>query len=463
MKILKYLLFVNLFIVTNSFSQTKKWSLQECVDYALENNLTIKQAKLSFLESEIDESSAKGRFLPNLNGSMGHTYNFGSGISNTDNSRISVNTQSNSFGLSTDMTIYNGRKNLNELELSRIGKRSSIENLKKVQEDMGLQIATYYLNILLAKENLKIADVRIQLSKKQLEKTEKEVELGSKPVSDMYDLRATLAQDEQNKVSSENNLSLSLLDLAQILQLEVKDFDVKNIDITEEISSNLYSTKDVYNKSLINNPYVVLADLEVEKSNISIEIEKSNYLPSLSFRGGISTRYQHTLGEKDAMIVADPNSPDPKNPLPMNVANGFWTQMDNQLGYYVGVNLSIPIFNRFQTRNNVKKSYINKDRSLINLEIEKQSLFKKIEKSNLDLLNSAKTYYAAKNALEAQQLSFDNASARLAAGAINIYEFENIKKLWVESSINLINSKYNYIFQTKVLDYYSGDMINMYK
>ncbi|MGB5362183.1 MAG: TolC family protein, partial [Aureibaculum sp.] len=245
---------VSLFVIITSFSQDKKWTLKECVDYALENNISIKQNELRVQISEEDVISAKGNFLPNLNGSISPGLNFGSSIGQ-DGTRISTDNFRSSFSLNSNTTVFNGFRNLNIYKQAQLGVESSKLDLEKMQDDISLFVVNAYLNILFAKENLTVAKTQYEISAKQIDITQSQVEAGVKPKGDLLNAESTAATDAQNVITIENTLDLALLSMAQLLQISSENFDVATIEIDSPSAALLYDSSNmVYEKALENRP-----------------------------------------------------------------------------------------------------------------------------------------------------------------------------------------------------------------
>ncbi|QTE21628.1 TolC family protein [Polaribacter cellanae] len=446
------ILFVVLLTSIATFSQ-KQWTLKECVDYALENNITIKQNKLNVETSELEVINAKGNFLPNLNGSASQSFNFGSFLGQ-DGARISRNTRGNGFGLSSSTTLFNGFINLNTYKQAKLGVEGSKLDLEQIENDISLNVVNGYLNILFAKENLNAAKIQAEISEKQIESAEKRFNAGAIAKGELLNTQSTAASDLQNVIATQNALDLALLNLAQILQVPAKNFDIFPIDVGTPSETLLYDAADfIYEKALLNRPEIEKAKLNLEQSDLSIEISKGRFFPTLSFGVGLNTSYQTILGEKDVRLIQQPDGSFITQP------NGFFTQLDNNLGYNFGLNLSIPIFNRNQTKVNVSKSKINREISETRLQNEKIQLKQTIEKAYLDTRAAAKSYEAAKISLEAQKEAFKNAQERYNYGAITLFDFDLVRTRLVNAESLMIRSKYDYVFKTKVLQFYSGELV----
>ena len=427
------------FFITTS-AQDKQWTLQECVEYALEHNITVKQNQLDVELSEENVINSKGNFLPNLNASTGGNLNFGSGFDPVSQDRVTTSTFGGSIGISSGITVFNGYRNLNSYKQAQLGVESSKLTLQKIQDDISLFVVNSYLNVLFAKENLAVAKVQHEISKKQIERAQTEFDAGEKPKGDLLNAQSTAAADEQSVITFENTLNLALLDLAQLLQISPVGFDIEAIEIGDPGISMLYSNpNEVYIKALENRPEIENAELGIESTALDIEIAKAGFLPSVSLGANIGTGYGFNL----------------KN----NSHIPYFTQLDDNLGYGLSFNVSIPIFSRGQVKSNVNRQKINFEKSKFSLESSKLQLQQTIQKAFYDAKAAAKTYESAQKSLIAQKEAFKNAQESFNYGAMTLFDFDQVRNRLVNAEGAIIRAKYDYVFKTKVLKFYYGETI----
>ncbi|MFY0631849.1 MAG: TolC family protein [Flavobacteriaceae bacterium] len=437
----KFLLLVSLFFVSIGFSQ-KKWTLKECVDHALANNITIKQNSLNVDLAELNVKNAKGNFLPSVSGSTGGNLRFGSGFDFVSNNRVSTTIYGGSIGVNSNITLFNGYQNLNIYKQAQLGVERSKLTLDKIQNDISLFVVNAYLRVLFAKENLAVAQVQAEISKKQVEAAKERYGAGVIPKGDLLNVQSTAANDQQNVIANENVLTIELLGLSQALQVPSKDFDVLGINVGTPSLALLYNNSEmVYQKALTNQPQIKNAELDIKNAELGIEIAKGAYLPSISGSFGLSTSYSFNL-----------------NLLPMQTNSSFGSQLDNNLGYGVGFNVSIPIFNRTQTKTNVARQFVNRESSKVALDNQKLQLQQTIEQAFVDSKAAAKTYEAASISLEAQREAFKNAQESYNLGAMTLFDFDLVRNRLVSAESALIRAKYDYVFKTKVLQFYYGEL-----
>ncbi|MCT4698125.1 TolC family protein [Tenacibaculum haliotis] len=438
----KFVIAAALFTTLAGFSQ-KQWTLKECVNHALENNITIKQNMLNIDIAEADVKSARGNKLPSLSGSTGGNLRFGSGFDPVSQDRVSTSNFGGSFGLSTGITVFNGYRVLNTYKQAKLGVEGSKLDLEVIENDIALRVVNSYLNALFAKENLLVATTQAAISKKQIERAKAQFEAGAVPKSDLLNVQSTASNDVQNLVAQENALNLALLNISQLLQVPFNGFDVAKIEIDSPSAAMLYSTsEEVYKKALTNRPEITRAKLNIENADLSIAIARSAYMPSVTASGNVGTNYGYNLD------------------LPTGFSNtGFLTQLDNNLGYGIGFNVSIPIFNGFKTDASVERSKISKLITETRLESQKLQLQQTIEKSFQDAKAASKSFEAAEISLEAQKEAFKNAQVSYDYGSMTQFDYDQVRNRLVNAESALIRAKYNYVFTTKVLKFYYGEDI----
>ena len=437
----KFVLIVSLFFVTLGFSQ-KKWTLKECVDHALENNITVQQNELNVELAELTSKNAKANFLPNLNASTNGNLSAGSNFNPVTNNR----TESQTFfggglGLSSGVTVFNGYRNLNTYKQAQLGVERSKLSLETIQNDISLRVVNSYLNILFAKENLGVAEVQAEISKKQIEAAKERYDAGIIAKGDLLNFESTAANDQQNVVTQENILTIALLNLAQLLQIPSEGFDVADVNVGAPSNVLLYDNANmVYEKALTTQPQIANAELGIKNADYNIEIAKSAFLPTLTASVFTNTNYNYIL-------------------KPSGISTGkLFSQLEGNLGYGLGFNLNVPIFNRGQTKISVDRELVNKEISKVALDNEKLQLQQNIEQAFVDVKAALKAYEAATISLQAQQEAFNNAQERYTLGAMTLFDFDLVRNRLVSAQSTLIRNKFDYVFKTKVLQFYYGEL-----
>lgn len=437
----KFLLLASLFVVSLGFSQ-KKWTLKECVDHALENNITVQQNALNVELAENNVENTKGNFLPDLSGSTGGNLSFGSTFDPVSQNRVSNTLFGGSLGLRSGITVFNGFRNLNTYKQAQLGVERSKLTLERIQNDISLSVVNGYLNILFAKENLNVAKVQAEISKKQVDAAKERFDAGIIPKGDLLNLESTAANDQQNVVIQENALTIALLNLAQSLQVPTEGFDVQDVDVGTPLAVLLYDNADlVYQKALTTQPQIANAELGIKDAQYNIDIAKSFFLPTITASASASTNYVYDLN------------------LPTGFQNTkLFEQLNNNLGYGVGFSVNVPIFNRNQTKIGVDRQFVNMEISKVNLENQKLQLKQTIEQAYVDAKAAVKAYEAAKVSLEAQQEAFKNAQESFNLGAMTLFDFDLVRNRLVNAESTLIRNKFDFVFKTKVLQFYYGEL-----
>ncbi|MGB0838327.1 MAG: TolC family protein [Flavobacteriaceae bacterium] len=426
---------------TVSFAQERVWSLEECVNYALEHNLSVKRTKLNVESADIEVKASWSNFLPNLNANASQNLSFGSSISPESNLRVPANFTSTNGGLNSSTNVFNGFRNISEYRRAKVGVESSKLELEKMQNDISLNVVNSYLTILFDKENLEVAQTQKRISQEQVDRIKALVDAGSSPRSDLYDIEATLANDIQNEVMMQNALDLSLLNMTQLLQIPSDNFDVEAVDVgSPSFAMAAKNSSVIYEKALQIMPEIKKAQMDYESTDFDIKLAKSGFYPSLGLSLGMNSFYNRRLSDANPELY-----------------DSFGDQMANNVNYNVGLSMSIPIFNRNQNKANVKRATITQRRSELDLAQEKQTLYQNIESAFLDAKSATKTFEAAKTSLKSQLEAFRNAEERFNVGAMTSYDFNQTRNGLVNAQATLIRAKYDYVFKMKLLRFYYGE------
>lgn len=448
----KFLAVLAFILCLNINAQTKKWTLQESVTYAIENNIQVKQSVLDTLLAIEDIRSAKGNFLPTASASASQNYNFGSFIGQTG-VRISRDSRGNSFGINTGVNIFNGFQNTNIKKQADLGLESSKLQLAILKDDISVRVANSYLNILFNKENLRIANEQLDITQKQIDQITELVNSGVRAKADLLDVQAQLARDQEAIVNAQNSIDIANLGLAQLLQVSPVGFDVADVSIEIPSVQLAYENSDqIFEKASIDRPEIKNAELDIANSIYNIDIAKGNYYPSLRFGAGLGTSYQHNQGQDDVRPIIDPN--DPNNII--LVPNGWSEQIENNLGYNFGFNLSVPIFNGNKTKASVNRAIVGQKKAEYRLEQEKQDLRSNIESAFADAKASLNQYLASEASVVAQEEAFNNAQQSYDLGVMTSFEFDQVRNRLVNAQSSLIAAKYNFVFKSKLLEFYYG-------
>lgn len=461
-----------------SFAQENKWSLEECIQHALDQNISINQRKLNNRLSEITLEQSKADLLPNLTASGSQSWNFGRSVDPYTNDYVSTNVGSNNFGLNTSVTLFDGLQSINTIKKNRIDVESGNLDLEQTKNDIILSVTQAYLQVLFAYEQVENATISLESTAAQVERTQKLVNAGSSPEGDLFKINSQLASDQYSLVNAENQLSLAKINLMQIMELPVEeefdivipDFDIATIGIDLPQSPD-----EIYEKALELQPEIESSQLKVASAEQSLKITKGALYPRLSLSGSLGTGYSNArtlrLYEDPVTEVQEIGYVQSAGPSEVVVAErtytpsqivdyGFADQIRDNLSESVRLSISIPIFNRFQTKNSISRSKINVETAELDRQNTENQLRKTIEQAYNDLLSSAKNYDAAIVQLKSLERSYNDTERKYELGMINATDYLIEKNNFENSKYSLTRAKYEYIFTYKILDFYQGKPIS---
>ncbi len=469
-------LFFFFILIGTSFSnaQSKKWTLEECVQYALEHNITIKQTELDSQISQLDKSSAIGNFLPSLNANASHSWNIGLNQNITTGLLENQTTQFTSAGLNAGIDIYKGLQNQNRFRRSQLSIIGAQYQLSKMRDDIALNVANAYLQILFNIENLKVQQEQLAIDEKQLKRTEELIAAGSLPKGDVLDSKATIAGDKQRVINAENTLLISKLSLAQLLQLEkFQDFDVAEVKNEANQSAVMLQTPEaILAKAKENRMEIKIAKNNVSLAEKDVQIARGAYQPTIQGFYSFSTRASDA--NRITGIQLDPNNPLVPSGSLVNVGGTnydvlqpnysyvfgksapLFDQFSDNKGHNFGVQMTVPILNGFSAKNNVARNKISLEKSRLALDQSELDLERTIFTVYTDANGALKAYESAKQALEARESAFNYAKERYAVGMMNAFDFNQAQSLYTNAQSEVLRTKYDFIFRTKIVEFYFG-------
>lgn len=415
---------------------TEGWTLDKCVDYALEHNTDIATGQIDVESGKISLNTARMSRLPDLSASLGSNVYFGRSPSR-DASYIDNSQISGSLGVSLSVPVYQGMRIKHEIDKAKIDFEAATQNLALARKNISLNIASLFLQAMYDKEMVSIAKSQLELSTSQLEQSEGQYESGRVPLNEVVRNESLVAADEATLTQNENSYALSLLDLRQAMNLPDSVFlspvmDIRDIPRIEEIPA----LSQIYDQSVRLHPSIKYAEASLQSSMIALKTAKSAYQPSVHFSAGYGNSVYSNL--------TDPT---------MNTS-GFWEQLRNNGNEYIGLSISIPIFSGNSVRNNVKLSRLNVSRQELLLSEAQKSLKKEIEQAYYGAMAAYSTLNSAQKALEAAQLAFENEKASMESGRSDIYDYANAKAEVEQAQATLARSKYDYILRVKILRFY---------
>lgn len=438
-----------LFVFTEAKAQ-ETWSLQKCINYALENNIQVKQQALNTEYYTNQRDQARNNRLPNLNANVQNYSSYGRSLL-PDNSYKDINSNSTAGNISSNVTLWNGFVLTNSIKMADMDLRASLEDMRKAKDDIMLNIAAAYLEILFADELVAVSEQVLKVTQLQIDRTTKLVDAGSLAKGSLLEIEAQFAREELNVVNAQNRLQLAYLNLYQFLDLpSTESFKIEK-PVLPEISANLtlINSMDVFRNAVETKPAVKSAEFKLESARQQLKIAQGSLMPSLSFGGNYNNDYNNKDFYYDRMTGSQLGL------IP------FDKQIKKNQRYGFGATLSIPIFNRYQGQTQVKNSKIQVEDYELRLQSTKNLLRKDIEQAYTNALAAFKRYIANQKAVESSTEAFRYTEEKFNVGMINSVEYNQTKNNLTTAQSDLLQAKYEYIFRTKILDFYNGQAIEL--
>ncbi|MCE3228104.1 MAG: transporter [Bacteroidetes bacterium] len=467
---LKYLklFFLSGLLTICTFSKAQSaWDLQQCINYAIAHNISLKQSALSNEINKVNTDQSKGQALPSVNLGASHTYNFGKNIDRFTNTFANTQVLSQNFWVSSNVVLWSGLSQYNTIRSNEYRYLSGVENLKQQTNDLSLNVANAYISVVFADELLKISQNQFDITKEQLERTQKLVTAGALAKSVEYDIKAQLANEEVNVTTADNNYQLSLLNLRQLMNLDsVANFSVlkPNVDMQgEQLLNNNIS--GIYEMALKNQPGIKSGEYSIMSAEKNLQANKGRISPTISLNASLGTGtsglakdivgvnftgYQLSGITNKGDSVYSPLTEIATRKTP------FADQFKDNVNKSIGFTLTVPLFNGLSTHSAVKTAKINTLNARLTQDLAKQNLYKTIAQAYANAKAALNKYNATKASVEAASESFKYAQQKFNAGAISAFDFSTAKNRLFASESNLLQSKYDYLFKLKVLDYYQG-------
>ena len=423
-------------------AQRRQWSLRECCDYAVANNISIKQQENQCRQQEIQLSTAKNSRLPDLSGSVGQNFSFGRGLT-ADNTYSNTNTSSTSFSLGTSVPIFTGFQIPNQIKLNQLNLEAATADLEKAKNDIRMQVAQAYVQILYDMEIADVAHRQIGIDSMQVARLQAFVNNGKASEAELSQQKATLANSHLTATQADNNTRVALLTLSQLLELPSPEgFTIvrPNLDNLDNLGNlgnpNSLPTPDaIYADALGIKPEIISQQLKLKGTEHSIKIAQAGNYPTLSLSGGLGTNYYTTSGFK---------------------ADGFGTQLKNNFSQYIGLNLNVPIFNRFSTRNQIRSARIEQENQQLALDNTKKTLYKEIQQVYYNALNAQAKEEASQQAVATANDAFHLTQAKYENGKATITEFNESKNNYLKAESDLVQARYENIYQKALIAFYRG-------
>lgn len=424
------------------------WTLERCIGYAIDNNIQIKQSELQKESARLDKSQSLAQLFPNLNANTGFNVNFGRNIDPGTNQFVNEQVNSNSFRVGSNVTLFNGLRLLNTFKQSQLDLLAAGYNLEGLSNDMSMNIATAFMQIMFSEEILQVAQEQMDVATEQLQRTKKLVDAGTLPLGTLYDVEAQLASNELQVVNAENALSAALLNLKQMLDLPTSDeFRIMRpeVDLPMETLENR-TVGTVYDHALKNWPQIKARETNLESARKTEQIAFATYTPTLSANGSLNTFYSSSYEDIDFTTFE-------RTPIP------YGEQLDRNLSESVGLTLSIPIFNGLQSRTSVHKARLGRMNAELQLQDQKNQLYSSVQQAYNDASAAKRQFDASDKSVKAMEKAFEYAEQRYQVGMMNSLEFNTASNNLARARSELLRAKFDYIFKMKVLDFYQGKPI----
>ena len=450
-----------------------KLSLQRCVDIALQNNISVKQSVIQLQSATLSFDQSRNNRLPNLNGSISESFNFGRSVDPFTNTAQDKSINFNNLGVNGGVTVFNGQLLKNTILQNDILLKATQFDLQAMKENISLQVALAYLNILSAEDQLSIAKTQSEITKLQIDRTDKLVKAGSLPISNYLDLKAQLANEETVIINNQSTLDIANLTLIQLLNdKNITDVQLDRISVPTPSTNGYEESADkVYQAAENNQAFIKAADLRVRSADKGIDIARAGFLPTVFLSASMGANQSNTQkeyiqsgtttnnlgtvtfnGQDIPLIVSQPKFAD-------NGTVSYFKQLGNTFNYGFGANVNIPIFSRFLNRTRVSQANLQKYNAELEAQKTRLNLRQNIEQALFIFTYAAKRYDATNVQVQALQESFRASESRFNAGAIDFVAYNLQKTNLDKARANLVQTKYDYVFRTKILDFYQGKPI----
>lgn len=438
----------------NIFAQQKVWSLEECIKYAIENNLTIKQQVIQTRYQENTLTQSKLNLLPTINGQASHNYSFNRTLDQTTYQYVDQNGQADQFYIGGSLNLFNGLQNYNTIQKNKYQFLASELDLQSIKDNISLSIALAYLQIILNNELVTTTGNQLQITRQQIEKTKKMYAAGSVAKGNLLQIESQAASEELQLINLENQRDISYLNLTQMLELKSPEgfmivIPSINVDTNAIISGNV---EDIYAQAQGLRPEIKSAELNLTASELDLKIAKGGRSPRLSMSHSASTMYSNI---RRKILSIDPITGPVYGEYP------FSEQLNDNMNYGLGFSLNVPILNGWQVNKNISNSRLNIESSRYTLEGEKKQLYKSIQQAYADAVAALKKYNASIKAVTSMEESFRYTEQKFNVGMLPPVDYNAAKTQLLNAQSDMSQAKYEFVFKTKVLDFYKGLPLNL--
>ena len=440
MKSAKISLALAALLTAGAVNAQEGWTLDRCIDYALENNIQVRQTDLSASHRDIEYNSARSNRLPGVSAGASQNWSFGRGLT-ANNTYDNTNTTSTSFSIGTDVTLFAGGRINGNIKLAELGLEAAKSDLERIKDDVRVQVAQAFIQIVYNRSILDVAKNQVAIDSMQVERLSALEQIGKASSAEVASQKATLAQSQLSVTQAENNLNLSILTLTQLLELPSPEGFRIVAPQTDNLEFSIPdSPETIYQQALGIKSSIKSEELRLEQSNMNIDIAKSGFYPTLSLSAGAGTNYYTT-----SKFQSDP----------------FGDQLKNNFSQYIGLNLSIPVFSRNSNRNNVRSAQLNSMNQQMQLDNVKKQLYKEIQQAYYNAVASKSRYESSELVEASAQESFDLVQAKYEGGKASITEFNESKNRLVTAQADVIKYRYEYLFNTALLEFYRNSSFEL--
>jgi outer membrane protein len=440
-----FLIFASaLLLFSGSILAQKVWTLEECIQHALANNIRIKQSKLDVKTGEINMLESKLDMLPSVNAAASHSYGWGRSIDLATYQYVDQQTQQSYFNLSSDVTLFNGFQKLNSMKKSRADYLAAKYNSDKISNDIAIAVAGYYLQILFSQELVANADRQLEVTQQQVDRTRKLVDAGTLAKGSLLEIQAQLANEEVSVVQAKNQLNLAYLDLLQLLELSSdNEISIQVPDLRLPDAPSLLPIQSIYNTALGIMPEIKSAEYYSISSTKALAIARGSRSPNLGLQGAFGTNYSDQIITQQGEVKS------------------FDDQLKDNRNTTLSIRLNIPIFNGYQISSYINRSKLNLMNANYNLDLARNTLRKNIESAYSDAVAAYASFTARQKSLSSLREAFKYTEEKFNVGMVNAIDYNVAKNQLSRAESDLLSGKYDYIFKLKILDFYLGRTITL--
>ncbi len=418
----------------------KAWTLQECITYALENNLQVKRQELNVQYNKNNLTQSYFNTLPNLNGQFGESYSAGQSFDYFASKYKNQNTWSGNLGLSSNVTLFGGFQTINNIMKSKYEFLKSKSDLEKSKNDIALQLALGYLQVLFSRELVEVSKSKLEVTSMQVERTRKMLEVGNVAQGEFLQIKAQEANDKTSLITAENNMGIAYLDLTQLLDLDsTGGFDVvvpENIEV--ELLAPLETVQNIYAVALETMPQIKSSEYTLKSAEKQLSMAWGQVSPSVNLGGSFGTFY--------STAATDPLNPDSRYAVKDQFKDYYSKQFN--------LGVSIPIFNRLQVKNSISNARLQVNDTRLQLELAKMALYKEVQQAHADASAAREKYYSSVEAVKYNEEAFKYTSQKLEVGLVNSVDYNIAQNNLISAKSSMLQAKYEYIFKLKILDLY---------